>query len=137
MTAQQAFRLTVLASLTLMLIGCGGSIRFSGRVIPGPVGVATVVASDDPRLTEAGVPGAEVALLRATSKRGGALVTRVTADENGAFEVVLGRGQHPGGPVIVEVEGDAIFDARSRAYLPTSGQSLLCTVMTREPRKDR
>lgn len=125
---------TVLLALTL--VGCGGSIRFNGRVIPGPVGVATVVASDDERLSEPGVAGVEVALLRATSARGGGLVTRVVTDENGSFEVVLGRGEHPGGPVIVRVEGDAIFDARSRAYLPTAGQSLLCTVITREPRKD-
>ncbi|MEM9372427.1 MAG: hypothetical protein AAGA55_02185 [Planctomycetota bacterium] len=126
-----------LSLLALLLAGCNGSVRFSGRVIPGPVGVATVVAGDDARLSEPGVPGVDVALLQATSARGGSVVASTVTDENGAFEIILGRGQHPGGPVIVRVQGDSVFDARSRSYLPVAGQSLLCTVITREPRKNR
>lgn len=131
--------LTVLAfcAFCQLMIGCGSSIRFQGRVIAGPVGVATVVPADDGRLSEPGIPGVEVTLLKATSTRGGALVSQVTTDENGTFEVLLGRGQHPGGPVIVKVEGDPIFDARSRAFLPSNGQSLLCTVIERESQQTR
>jgi len=127
----------LLAALTLTIVACGGaSIRFSGRVIPGPVGVAAVVPVDDARLSEPGLAGINVTLLKATSARGGSLVAQVVTDDLGDFEIVLGRGQHPGGPIIVRVQGEDVFDARSKAYLPGSGQSLLCTVMQREPRKD-
>jgi hypothetical protein len=131
------FQAVLLAAMTVLLTACGGSIRFSGRVIQGPVGVATVVPADDPRLSEPGLANIDVTLMKATSSRGGALVARTLTDESGNFEVVLGRGQHPGGPVIVRVLGEDIFDARSRAYVPTSGRVLLCTVIAREPRKDQ
>lgn len=128
---------TFLACASILLVACGqSSLRLHGRVIPGRAAVSSVVASDDERLLEPGVPGVEVAMLRDSGPRGGGLITKTTTDEFGDFEIILGRGQHPGGAVMIRVTGDDIFDARSRTFLPSAGQKLLCPVIVRSDATD-
>lgn len=127
---------TIFAATVILMTGCGGSLIFQGRVIPGRAGVATVVANDDERLTEEGIPGVEVAFLRDSGSRGSGLIAKATTDEFGDFEIVLGRGQHPAKAVMVRVTGESIFDARTRSFLPSVGQKLLCPVIPRKEQSD-
>jgi hypothetical protein len=111
------------------LTGCSGATRIDGRVVTGPVGLAVVVDPTDERLSNPGVGGVEVALLRETSSNSGSLITRTVTDEHGDFRFTLARGHHPGAAVIVRTRGDGIYTSRSRTYLPRGNQKLLCTVM--------
>tara|TARA_R110000782_G_scaffold20675_19_gene55912 strand:- start:15069 stop:15503 length:435 start_codon:yes stop_codon:yes gene_type:complete len=122
-------------AVALLQVGCSGSTRIDGRVVSGPVGLAVVVDPSDDRLSEPGIPGVEVALLRESSgSSGGAMITRAVSDEAGNFTFTLARGQHPAGPVSVRTRGDGVFTSRSRSYLPRGNQRLLCTVMTQPER---
>lgn len=124
--------MTVLAIIILGtgLTGCAASTNFGGRVIPGSAGLAVVVDPSDERLETDGVPGVEVALLRSSaSNSGGAVMMETVTDEEGNFSFTLGRGQHPGGPVLVRTRGPGVFTSRSRSYLPRGSQKLLCSVM--------
>jgi hypothetical protein len=118
-----------LALIALVQIGCSGATRINGRVVKGPVGLAVIVDPTDERLSEPGVPGAEVAMLRETASNSGSMLLSTTADEEGNFTFTLARGQHPGGAVIIRTRGPGIYTARSRTYLPKGNQVLLCTVM--------
>ena len=128
-------RLATLAAaiaVAMLQIGCSGSTRINGRVVSGPVGLAVVVDPSDDRLSEPGIPGVEVALLReAAGSSSGAMIARVVSDDEGNFTFTLAQGQHPGGPVTVRTRGEEVFTSRSRAYLPRGDQRLLCTVMTK------
>ncbi len=128
--------LIALAAAAMLLVGCGGTSKIRGKVVPGPVGVATVVASDDERLENPGLAGVEVALLRDAGPRGGGVIAKVVSDETGSFEIPLGRGQHPGGAVVVRVQGDSVFSAHTRSFLPSGGQHLLCTAVERTKSPD-
>lgn len=124
--------MTVLAALALipMLAACQASTKFGGRVIPGSAGLAVVVDPGDDRLDVPGVPDIEVALLRSSaSNSGGSVMMETVTDADGNFTFTLGRGQHPGGPVLVRTRGPGVFTSRSRAYLPRGSQKLLCSVM--------
>lgn len=124
-------------AMVALQIGCSGSTRVGGRVVSGSVGLAVVVDPSDDRLSEPGIPGVEVALLReSTSATGGAMITRAVSDDQGNFTFTLARGQHPAGPVIVRTRGDGVFTSRSRSYLPRGTQQLLCTVITQPDRGD-
>jgi hypothetical protein len=124
--------MAVLVSFALAsgLTGCSASTRFEGRVIPGSAGLAVVVDPGDDRLQIPGVPDVEVALLRSSaSNSGGAVLLETVTDAEGNFSLTLGRGQHPGGPVLVRTRGPGVFTSRSRAFLPRGSQKLLCSVM--------
>lgn len=124
--------MTVLVSLVYAsaLTGCASSTRFDGRVIPGSTGLAVVVDPADERLKIPGVPGVEVALLRGSaSNSGGAVIMETVTGEDGNFSFTLGRGQHPGGPIMVRTRGAGVFTSRSQTYLPRGSQKLLCSVM--------
>lgn len=124
--------MTVMLSIFFVsgLSGCSGSTKFGGRVIPGSAGLAVVVDPGDERLTTPGVPDIEVALLRGSaSNAAGAVMMETVTDSDGNFSFTLGRGQHPGGPVLVRTRGPGIFISRSRTYLPRGSQRLLCSVM--------
>lgn len=118
-----------LALIALVQIGCSGATRIQGRVIPGPVGLAVVVDPTDERLTQPGIPGVEVAMLRESASNSASMLMNTTTDEEGNFTFTLARGQHPGGPVIIRTRGPGIYTARSRTYLPQGAQQLLCTAM--------
>ncbi len=117
------------ALAALIQIGCSGATRIDGRVIPGPVGLAVIVDPTDERLAQPGVAGVEVAMLRESASNSGSMFMNTTTDEQGNFSFTLGRGQHPGGAVIIRTRGPGIYTARSRSYLPKGAQKLLCTVM--------
>jgi hypothetical protein len=119
-----------LALLVVAQIGCSGATRINGRVITGPVGLAVVVDPTDERLSQPGVPGVEVAMLRESASNSASMLMSTTTDEQGNFSFTLARGQHPGGAVIIRTRGPGIYTARSRSYLPKGTQKLLCTVMT-------
>ena len=136
MLGKLAFVLAAVAA-AFALSGCAGSTRIDGRVVSGPVGLAVVVDQTDERLAEPGVPGVEIALLQESSTAGGAVIATTTSDEDGNFRITLARGRHPGGQIVVRARGDAIYTARSRAYLPRGGQRLLCTVMPRPASQSR
>ncbi len=119
----------VIALLALAQIGCSGATRVHGRVVTGPVGLAVIVDPTDERLTQPGVPGVEVAMLRESASNSGSMLMSTTTDEQGNFMFTIARGQHPGGAVIIRTRGPGIYTARSRSYLPTGNRKLLCTVM--------
>ena len=118
-----------LALIALLQIGCSGATRIQGRVIPGPVGLAVVVDPTDERLTQPGIPGVEVAMLRESASNSASMLMNTTTDDVGNFTFTLARGQHPGGAVIIRTRGPGIYTARSRTYLPQGAQKLLCTAM--------
>ena len=132
-------RMMMLAAVVVAFVqvGCAGATRIDGRVVAGSVGLAVVVDPGDERLSEPGIPGVEVALLRETNTTsGGAMITKAVSDEEGNFRFTLARGQHPAGAVIVRTRGEGVFTSRSRSYLPRGTQQLLCTVMTEPDRGD-
>lgn len=121
-------RLGALIGVAMVLVGCAGTMKIKGRVVGGPVGVAVVVDHDDERLSEAGIAGVDVSLLREDGGSAG-LIAKGLSDAEGNFVISLRQGQHPGGAVVVRTKGDGVFTARSRTFLPSGDQRLLCTVI--------
>ena len=77
------------ALIALLQIGCSGATRIQGRVIPGPVGLAVVVDPTDERLTQPGIPGVEVAMLRESASNSASMrkpdFGKVVVDETDEF----------------------------------------------------
>lgn len=131
LTATKALLLTI----TLITLTACGTTKYKGKVIPGTVGRPLVIdESDDRILTNIGLPNLTVTVFN-ESRSGQApkQITKTITDETGYFMFSIPSKETPRGAVVVRVTGDDIYSARSKTYLPRSGQMMLYTVVTREP----
>ncbi|MGJ8635794.1 MAG: hypothetical protein ACSHX5_02985 [Phycisphaerales bacterium] len=132
-TAQLIKTLLILTAL-LTLSACGAT-KYTGKVIPGTVGRPLVIDDTDDRLNDnPGIPGLTVTVYN-ESRSGQApkQITKTLTDEAGNFMFSIPSKETPRGAVVVRVTGDDIYSARAKTYLPRSGQTMLYTVVTREP----
>lgn len=98
-----------------------------GKVVPGTVGVVTVVPSTDERLeaTVAGVEGVKVELRRAQT-----VVASSTTLADGSFTMKL-NPQTTASRFDVVASGPSIFPVRSNSYPAREGQTMLIVADTR------
>lgn len=117
-----------IATLGFGLGGCETSRTVSGKVLPGPTGVATVVQENDPRLEEPGVGGVDVRISDGATGLGS--VAQTTTAPDGAFSLrVPERAMTRRLEVLAE--GEDIVRFRGSSFLPMDGRRLLIFVERR------
>jgi hypothetical protein len=133
----QLVKSILIIAAALTLAACGSS-KYMGKVVPGSVGRPIIVSSNDDRINnETGISGLELTLYD-ESKQGQAPIqlTKTITGEDGYFTFTIPAKQTPRGTVTVRVTGDEIYSARSKTFLPRSGQFMLFTVVTRDPQPE-
>lgn len=132
---RRSYLILLAAFVCFPLLGCGGGAKsiVRGRVVAGTVGQAVSVSPKDERLQEDGLPEMEVVVMSkgGSASQGRGVYARATTDEMGDFELVFPGGTFPSDVVTIQTSGEGVFTARSTAYMPTQGGSLLCIVIPR------
>lgn len=118
--------------LLSLLAGCGG-ITVRGTVVGSPIGRAVVVDERDERLSEQGIPGVELKIVRVGSETSGGVAPLATAvsDGSGNFSMRLRDADKVRGPVVILTEGDGTLRTSTRIYPPRQGQAVLVNVRER------
>jgi hypothetical protein len=111
----------------LLLVGCGSTSTVRGRVVPGEIGVVTVVPTNDDRLlaTTQGIPGIKVEMRKSQT-----VITSATTTPDGSFTMKLDN-RSTGTRYDIVATGPGIFPVRSTSYPPQDGQTLLIIADTR------
>lgn len=111
----------------LLLVGCGSTSTVRGRVVPGEIGVVTVVPTNDDRLlaTTQGIPGIKVEMRKSQT-----VISSATSNPDGSFTMKLDN-RSTGTRYDIVATGPGIFPVRSTSYPPQDGQTLLIIADTR------
>jgi len=131
MTAMRRIgRIGLMASavaIAASLVGCGNTVSMRGKVVPGTVGVVTVVPANDERLLAStkGVEGIKVEL-----RRGQTVVATANTVQDGSFTMKMD-SKASASRYDVVASGPGIYPVRSTSYPARDGQAMLIVVDTR------
>lgn len=132
MPAAKTIRVLWTASLALILSACGGT-TVRGTVVGAPIGRAVVVDARDERLTEPGIPGVELKIVRPGTETSGGIAPLASAvtDASGRFSMRLSDSDKVRGHVVMVTEGESTMRSATRIYPPRNGQEVLVNVRER------
>lgn len=108
------------------LVGCTSSGRsIQGHVLAGRASVVTLVAPDDPRLADRGVPGVTIRLTRGDGAP--TSLAQTTSGEDGSFELRV-EDQYFYSRLELVAQGPEILTCRGSIYLPSDDRRVLVLV---------
>ena len=86
-------RCALLAFIGVQLFGCGGvsGYQLKGKVIKGDISFIAIVADDDPRLTDPGIPGVRIALQSDPDKLNKETLGEAVSSGDGSFSIRVDR----------------------------------------------
>jgi predicted small secreted protein len=124
------------AAVAASLVGCGNTVSMKGKVIPGTVGVVTVVPANDERLlasthasTQGGAQGVEG--IKVELRRGQTVVASANTAQDGSFTMKM-ESKATASRYDVVATGPGIYPVRSTSYPAREGQVMLIVV---DPRR--
>lgn len=113
----------ILAAPLALLTGCeSGGIK--GRVVEGPISVATVVENKDERLSRPGIPGVTLEL-RATSSTGTHPIATGTSGPDGSFSLSSTAGEAIADQLRLSARRDGYVATQGLVFIPGDGRQLL------------
>ncbi len=112
-----------LAAVMAVVSGCGNTSTVRGRVVPGDIGIVTIVPEQDARLASTaatrGIGDVKVSL-----KKSQAVVATAQTGPDGWFTMKLDL-RASGVRYDIEALGAGIYPVRSTSYPPAAGQVML------------
>lgn len=122
----------VIAGVALGLGGCASS-SMSGKVIAGDASVATVVATDEDRMSEAGLEGVDVEVRTGQSR---SLIGKATSGADGSFTISIAEPKQVGDRLMVFAKGSGVLPTRGEVYYPGPGRAILVIMRRTTPAGD-
>lgn len=126
--ARTLLTVSLFASSCIGLLGCESG-KLSGRVVPGPGNVVSVVEEEDPRFKIDGIGGTNVVIRRYVSDgQPGAIVASGISEPNGAFKLSMKNLDDERNEMVVTATTPDKRISRGRIFFPAAGKQILVVV---------
>ncbi len=119
-----------------LLGGCADTLSIKGKVIPGDIGIVTIVDAHDERLANIGETPAGMSGVKVVFKKGPSIVASALTGPDGSFAMKVDR-RASGSRYDVVATGSGIYPVRSTSYPPAESQFMLIIADQRKAASER
>lgn len=115
--------------------GCAETLSVKGKVIPGDIGIVTLVDANDERLAHTGETPEGMSGVKIKLKKASSVVASAESGPDGSFSMTIDR-RASGVRYDVVAMGPGIYPVRSTSYAPVEGQMMLIVADQRKASSD-
>lgn len=119
-----------------LLGGCADSLSVKGKVVPGDIGIVTIVDANDERLANTGATPAGMSGVKVEFKKGASVVASALSGPDGSFAMKVDR-RSSGSRYDVVATGAGIYPVRSTSYPPAESKFMLIVADQRKASSER
>ncbi|MBX3378850.1 MAG: hypothetical protein KF805_02045 [Phycisphaeraceae bacterium] len=123
------FGFPALVGAAFVLGGCAGNSSLTGRVIPGPGNVVTVLETADPRFKDEGIGETSIVVRRFVAEgQNGPIIGTGVSDQSGEFKIPITDKDAERYQMVLTATTTDKRISRGRIYFPAEGKEVLVIV---------